>query len=132
MTRRPALVTLAALGGLAALTALVLALRAEPAPGAVAFPARIQAVTTEFRLTLSRIRVPAGRVRIELANYGEDPHDLKLRRIGGTRVYTIPETAPGERTTRTFRLWAGRYQVWCSVADHRSLGMRAHLRVFRR
>jgi hypothetical protein len=132
MTRRPAFVTLTALAGLAVLTALVLALRAEPAPAGVAFPARLQAVTTEFRLTLSRIRVPAGRVRIELANYGEDPHDLKLRRIGGTRVYTIPETAPGERTTRTFRLRAGRYRVWCGIADHRSLGMRAPLRAFRR
>ena len=131
MTRRPAFATLVALAGLVAATALVLALRAEPAPGA-AFPTRLQAVATEFRLTLSRIRVPAGRVKIELVNYGEDPHDLKLRRVGTTRVYTIPETAPGERRTRTFRLPAGRYRVWCGVADHRSLGMRAPLRAVRR
>jgi hypothetical protein len=131
MTRRPALTTLAVLAAFVAATAVVLTLRADPAPGSVAYPARLMAVTTEFRLTLSRIKVPAGRVRIELANYGEDPHDLKLRRIGGTRVYTIPETAPGERTTRTFRLQAGRYRVWCAVADHQSLGMRAPLRAFR-
>jgi plastocyanin len=132
MTRRPALLTLTALAGFVAFTALVLALRAVPAPAAAAFPARLQAVTTEFRLTLSRIRVPAGRVRIELVNYGEDPHDLKLRRVGGTRVYTIPETAPGERTTRTFRLRAGRYRVWCAIADHEAMGMRALLRAYRR
>jgi len=89
-------------------------------------------VSDEFRLTLSRLTVPAGQVRIELVNFGEDPHDLKLRRIGGTRVYTIPETAPGERTVKTFRLARGRYQVWCAVAGHRAAGMRAPLRVVRR
>jgi hypothetical protein len=132
MTRRPALATLVVLAGLLAVTALVLALRAEPAPGAVAYPTRLQAVATEFRLTLSRIRVPAGRVKIELVNYGEDPHDLKLRRVGTTRLYTIPETAPGGRRTRTFRLPPGRYRVWCGVTDHRALGMRAPLRAVRR
>ena len=101
-------------------------------PGPVgAYPTRVQAVADEFHLTLSRTSVPHKRVKIELANFGEDPHDLKLRRIGGTRTYVIPETLPGEQTTRTFRLRPGRYQVWCSVADHHELGMRATLRVRR-
>ena len=132
MTRRPELTTALVLAALAALTALLLALRAEPAPAQASFPARLQVVTTEFRLTLSRIKVPAGRVKIELANYGEDPHDVKLRRVGSTRVYTIPETAPGARTTRTFRLPRGRYHVWCAIGEHRSLGMHAMLRAVRR
>lgn len=132
MTRRPELTTIMALAALAALTAFLLALRATPAPAsAAAFPARIQVTTTEFRLTMSRINVPAGRVRIELANYGEDPHDVKLRKLGTSRVYTIPETAPGARTTRTFKLPAGRYMVWCGIADHRAMGMHAPLRVSR-
>jgi hypothetical protein len=132
VTRRPELTTVLALAVLAVLTALLLVLRAEPAPAQAAFPARMQIVTTEFRLTLSRIKVPAGRVKIELANYGEDPHDVKLRRAGTTRIYTIPETAPGARTTRTFRLPKGRYHVWCDIADHRSMGMHAMLRSVRR
>jgi hypothetical protein len=53
------------------------------------------------------------------------------RRVGGTRTFVIPETLPGERTTRTFRLPPGRYRVWCSVADHHEQGMRATLRVRR-
>jgi hypothetical protein len=96
---------------------------------AAAYPTRVQAVADEFTLTLSRQSVPNKRVKIELANFGEDPHDLKLRRIGGTRTFAIPETQPGEQTTRTFRLRPGRYRVWCSVADHHELGMRATLRV---
>jgi hypothetical protein len=101
-------------------------------PGsAAAYPTRVQAVADEFRLTLSRTSVPHKRVKIELVNFGEDPHDLKLRRIGGTRTYVIPETLPGAHTTRTFRLRPGRYRVWCSVADHETQGMRATLRVRR-
>jgi plastocyanin len=99
---------------------------------AAAFPTRLQVVSKEFGLTLSRASVPGGKVRVELANFGEDPHDLRLHRIGGTKTYSIPETAPGERTTRTFTVVPGRLRVWCAVADHRALGMRATLRVVRR
>ena len=53
-------------------------------PAQAAAPlARVQVVADEFHYRLSRIHVPAGPVRIELANFGEDEHDLRLRRIGG-------------------------------------------------
>src|SRR4029078_6679403 len=73
----------------------------------------------------------AGRVKIELVNFGEDPHNLKLRRVGGTHVYTVGETLPGARTTKTFRFRHGRFRYWCSVADHKELGMKGTLRVTR-
>ncbi|HWB56259.1 MAG TPA: hypothetical protein VG479_04910 [Gaiellaceae bacterium] len=120
---------------LVALAALLLSLRpweAPPAAAAVAFPTRVQAVADEYRFTLSRVKVPRGRVTIELANFGEDPHNLRLKRIGGTGVRTIGETLPGERTLKTFRLGPGRFRLWCSLADHRALGMTATLRVVRR
>ena len=113
---------------LAAVAALVLLVASGPA---TAYPTRVQAVADEFHLTLSRTSVPNKRVRIELANFGEDPHDLRLRRKGGTRTFVIPETLPGEQRTRTFRLGPGTYRVWCSVSDHHELGMRATLRVRR-
>jgi uncharacterized cupredoxin-like copper-binding protein len=56
-------------------------------------------------------------------------HDLRLRRIGGTRIYRVPETRPGERRELAVRLAPGRYRLWCSVADHRARGMWATLRV---
>jgi len=126
MTRRPDLaVTLL----VALVAALILVLLPREAPASAPFPTRVQVTSTEFRLTMSRVVVPGGRVRIELANLGEDPHDLKLRRIGGKYTYTIPETLPGERSTKTLRLIRGRYQVWCAIAGHRDWGMRATLRV---
>lgn len=94
-------------------------------------PTRLQAVSDEFTLTLSRTWIPNRRVRIELVNFGEDPHDLRLRRIGGTHTFMIGETLPGERRLKNFRLPVGRYRVWCSIDGHREWGMRATLRVGR-
>jgi uncharacterized cupredoxin-like copper-binding protein len=76
--------------------------------------------------------VPSGKVKIELANFGEDPHNLKLRRIGGTSVHTVGETLPGERTVKTFKFQAGQFKLWCSLAGHEALGMKATLRVVKR
>jgi len=68
-------------------------------------------------------------VFIELQYGGEDVHDLRVRRIGGTRTYVFPLTSPGARSTRRLRLLPGRYRLWCSVSDHAHLGMRDVLRV---
>ena len=126
MTRRP---DLAVALLVALLAALILVLVPREAPASAPFPTRVQVTSTEFRLTMSRVVVPGGRVRIELVNLGEDPHDLKLHRIGGRYTYTIPETLPGERSTKVLRLIRGRYQLWCAIAGHRDWGMRAALRV---
>ena len=98
---------------------------------AASFPARVQAVADEYRFSLSRSSVPAGHVTIELANFGEDPHNFKLKRVEGTHVYTIGKTLPGARTTKTLRLRHGRFKYWCSVADHKARGMKGTLRVKR-
>ena len=123
----------ATLGLLVSLGTLVLChpWRAQTA-NAATFPTRVQAVADEFRFSLSRSRVPTGRVTIELANFGEDAHNFKLRRVGGTHVYTIGKTLPGARTTKTLRLRHGRFTYWCSVADHEARGMNGTLRVRRR
>jgi hypothetical protein len=96
-----------------------------------AAPAQVGVGATEFHLVLSRSAVNAGRVVLELQNDGEDVHDLRLRRIGGTRTYAFPLTRPGARSTRVLKLLPGRYRLWCSVADHAQLGMRAVLRIRR-
>lgn len=95
-------------------------------------PARLGVQAEEFHLVLSRPSVRAGVVEIELQNTGQDPHDLRLRRVGGHHTFTIPVTQPGARRTIAIHLKPGRYRLWCSLADHRSLGMQAVLRVRRR
>jgi hypothetical protein len=95
-------------------------------------PARVQVTALEFEYRLSRQRVPEGRVLVELADFGQDEHDLALRRVGGTRTYALPRTLPGERRTALLRLVAGRYRLWCRLGDHRLRGMYAYLRVTKR
>jgi plastocyanin len=94
-------------------------------------PARVQVLAREFRYTLSRQSIKAGLAIIELDNDGEDAHDLRMQRVGGTRVYAWPTTPAGEIVDKTFRLLPGRYRLWCSVANHRTLGMQATLVVKR-
>jgi hypothetical protein len=92
-------------------------------------PARAQVSASEFRLALSRPAIRRGAAIIELVNYGEDDHDLALRRVGGTRTYRIALVHPGKTGELETRLRAGRYAVWCTLAGHRTRGMRATLLV---
>jgi hypothetical protein len=94
-------------------------------------PARLGVSAKEFHLTLSRPSVKAGVVEIELQNDGEDPHDVRVRRIGGKHTFSIPLTKAGSRRSASFNLKPGRYRLWCSVATHGALGMQAVLRVRR-
>ena len=113
------------------LTLIIVALAcAGSLPAQAAAPlARVQVVAVEFHYRLSRVRIPAGPARIELVNFGQDEHDLRLQRVGGTAVYQLPKTLPGERRILTLRLKPGLYRLSCSMADHADRGMRANLRV---
>jgi plastocyanin len=94
-------------------------------------PARVQVVAQEFSFVLSRQTIKAGWATIELRNAGEDAHDLRMRRVGGTRVYAWPVTQAGAVVDETYRLLPGRYVLYCSIANHRALGMQATLSVRR-
>ena len=93
-------------------------------------PARMQVTASEFDFVLSRVKLRQSRLIVQLVNLGEDPHDLALRRIAtGARTYRTPEVSPGDDRSISFRLYAGRYDLWCTIADHRARGMRATLTV---
>ena len=95
-------------------------------------PARVQVVAQEYRYSLSRSTVKAGKVIVELLNRGQDTHDLDLRRVGGKRIFHFPDVEPGHYLDRELRLRPGKYVLWCAVADHKERGMHAILRVVRR
>ncbi len=106
-------------------TALVLLTLAAPAP------ARVQVGADEFVDTLSRTTIAAGPAIVQLANFGEDEHDLRLRRVGGTKTYRVGTVAPGRVSELEARFSPGRFRLWCSLADHKARGMRATLIVKR-
>jgi hypothetical protein len=92
-------------------------------------PARVQVVAQEFRFSLSRTVIKRGWAVIELRNIGEDAHDLRLRRVGGTRVYVWPVAQPGQTIDKALKLLPGTYRLTCGVANHARLGMVATLHV---
>ena len=114
--------------GLAALAFLPAGADAgDPRPTAVGVGER------EWRVALYRSRVPVGRVRFNVRNFGEDGHDLAVRNRAGEIRGRLPEIRPGETARLTVRLRRpGRFVVFCSLAGHEELGMRAVLRVTRR
>jgi len=92
-------------------------------------PARVQVVAQEFRFSLSRTVIGHGRAVIELRNLGEDAHDLRLRRVGSTRVWVWPVAQPGQTIDKELTLLPGTYRLTCGVANHARLGMVATLHV---
>jgi hypothetical protein len=113
---------------LVALTVVALAGAAAPVLAARG-PSRVQVSALEFEYRLSRLSVRQGPALIELVNFGEDEHDLMIKRVGGTRSWRLAKILPSERSTLSIRLRPGVYRLWCEVGDHRVRGMRATLRV---
>jgi hypothetical protein len=100
-------------------------------PGEARAPGRLMVLADEHSLVLSRQSILRGPALIQLRNRGEDPHDLKLRRIGRPGVVSLRATRAGELTEAGVQLQTGTYRLWCSLPGHRALGMRAKLRVRR-
>ena len=120
-----------------ALAVIVAAAVTLPASAAGA-PNRVSATgdeqsETEMSLILSRAKVDPGRAIIQFINSGEDVHDLQVKRKGAQDVQR--ETGmvdPGQQDEVELKLRRdSRYRLWCSVADHRELGMEATLKVKR-
>lgn len=117
-----------------AVGALALGLAAGPgASQAAAPPSRAMVTATEFRFALSRATLPAGPALVQLANRGQDAHDLVLRRLDrrgrvlGRASAQPAATAPGGVSTVAVDLRPGRYLLFCSLPGHRARGMQARL-----
>jgi plastocyanin len=86
-------------------------------------PAGTIAVTSQdFSFDLPEEEMAAGEYTIELTNGGSATHDLVVERdgedVGGTE-----QIGPGESSSVTVTLEPGEYVFYCSVGNHRSMGM---------
>ena len=101
------------------------------APAQAKAPSRLLVEATEFRFTLSRTTVKPGTAIVQLAIRGEDPHDLKLRKLGAVRARTasVPETLPGGVAEWRGKLSKGKWELYCSIEGHKQAGMRTVLNV---
>ena len=104
-------------------------LAALAAPAQAKAPARMLVEAREYRFTLSRTVLKAGPAIIQLADRGEDPHDLRLVRLGAKRAATISQVVPGGLGEWRGRLSRGRYRLYCTLPGHARLGMHAVITV---
>jgi plastocyanin len=86
----------------------------------------------EFRFNLSRSRIPAGRLILQLKNIGEDDHDLRIIGPNGTIRAETGVVRPDRLGTLRTTLARGRYTYICTVADHQTRGMKGSFTVTRR
>jgi plastocyanin len=114
---------------LAAATLAAFALTAGAGSASTPAPNRVQVTAKEFYYVVSRHTVTAGPAIVELVNYGEDPHDLRLQRVGARHIAGTPQVQPNDFYDLNVKLLPGTYRLWCGIANHRQLGMQAVLKV---
>jgi plastocyanin len=90
----------------------------EPETGAES----ITATAEDFSFALDEDSFAAGRYEITLVNEGGSTHDLVVER-DGEDVAGTDAIAPGEQTTLSVDLEPGEYVFYCSIANHRAMGM---------
>ena len=88
----------------------------------------IELSSTQLRLQLSRATLAAGDTIVEQYNSGEDPHNLILERAGSV-AFSYPTLDPGATQRQTLNLAKGTWTLYCSLLNHKSLGMQATLTV---
>jgi len=111
--------------GLIAIAALLcLFLLVRPAGSSATTSTAVGVSEREWSVTLGRVKAPHGTITLNITNFGQDVHDIVVRKhgIGFGFSGRIPS---GGRTTLTVHLKPGVYSVSCNIPGHRALGMRA-------
>lgn len=87
----------------------------------VAAHQQLQLGLTEYRIDPQSIRASAGQLTIVVSNYGRRTHNLVLsngaKKFGGTEPLW-----PGQKSTLTVTLPAGKYLMASTILNDRSLG----------
>ncbi|MEJ7891429.1 MAG: hypothetical protein WKF94_02165 [Solirubrobacteraceae bacterium] len=87
---------------------------------------------SEWEVAIYRPKVTVGKVRFNITNLGEDPHDFAVRTAGGRILKQAPELTPGGQLTTPFRFKRkGTYTLVCTLTGHEELGMVSTIRVTR-
>lgn len=130
-TARPSTRLTVALALVALACGALAALAFAPERGDAATKNYIQVSAREYYYGLSKTKVKPGSTTFEIVNYGEDDHDLAVRRVGSSSVRRSERVKPGKRARLTTKLRRGTYILWCTIDDHLKRGMKAKLKVRR-
>ncbi len=88
----------------------------------------LTATEENFSISLDQENLTAGTYEITVVNNGSATHDLAVEEDGTTEA-TSDSIAPGESTTLTVDLDAGEYVFYCSIGNHRAMGMEITVQV---
>jgi plastocyanin len=101
------------------------------AAGSSSVAAEAEAVTAteaDFTITLDEDTLAAGAYEITVVNNGRANHDLVVEQDGNDIAGT-DAIAPGGSATLTVTLEPGEYVFYCSVGNHRAMGMELTVQV---
>ena len=113
--------------GLLAFASIALAASA----GTAATPAATTNVSVserEWSIVLGRLKAPRGTIVLNIRNFGQDDHNVAIRKNGVQYAFSGRILA-GESKTISVKLGPGVYNVICTLPGHRSLGMATRLTV---
>jgi plastocyanin len=98
------------------------------ASGGSAEAEAIKATEKDFSISLSEDHLKAGTYTITVVNDGNATHDLAVEE-DGTMKATSDSISPGESATLKVDLDAGEYVFYCSIGNHRAMGMELTVQV---
>ena len=82
----------------------------------------ITATEADFSISLDQDTLAAGSYTVQVVNDGNATHDLVVEQ-GGNDIAKSDSIGPGDTTTLTVDLKPGQYVFYCSIGNHRSMGM---------
>ena len=88
----------------------------------------IEVSSVDFSFELDEDTFAPGTYEITLTNEGDATHDLVVER-DGEDVAESEQIGPGETSTFEVTLEEGEYVFYCSVGNHRSMGMEVPVQV---
>jgi plastocyanin len=86
-------------------------------------PAHFTITLDDYLIRPQRVRVPKGEeLTVTVVNHGRLGHTFRIRSVNHNvmQLTTIP---PGGTKTRSFKLAAGNYTMYCALSNHEELGM---------
>ncbi len=93
----------------------------SPTPSAQA--GALSASLADFTVELPEQELTAGSYTIEVTNDGSASHDLVIEDADGSDVAASEVLSPGQSGTVEVDLVPGEYVFYCSVGNHRGMGM---------
>jgi plastocyanin len=96
---------------------------AASSPASNSAPVTVTATETDFAIALSQTAFKAGAYTFTVVNQGHAPHDLAIKGPGIDSQVKSQTVQNGGTTPLSVTLQPGSYELWCTVGNHRQMGM---------